>query len=97
MVERKNDESLADRSLKLERVFDAPRALVFEVCSKTEHINRWMCPKGFTIPSSTGDFRVGGMSTCARGNRATIMSKAGVCASTNSGRCSMSFRGRGKR
>ena len=60
MGERKNEESLADRSLKLERVFDAPRALVFEACSKTEHINRWMCPKGFTIPSSSGDFRVGG-------------------------------------
>jgi uncharacterized protein YndB with AHSA1/START domain len=60
MAERKNEESLADRSLKLERVFDAPRALVFEACSKTEHINRWMCPKGFTIPTSSGDFRVGG-------------------------------------
>jgi len=60
MTERKNEESLADRSLKLERVFDAPRALVFEACSKTEHINRWMCPNGFTIPMSTGDFRVGG-------------------------------------
>jgi len=60
MAERKSEEALADRSLKLERVFDAPRALVFEACSKTEHINRWMCPTGFTIPSSTGDFRVGG-------------------------------------
>ncbi len=60
MGERKNEESLADRSLKLERVFDAPRALVFEACSKKEHIDRWMCPNGFTIPSSHGEFRVGG-------------------------------------
>jgi uncharacterized protein YndB with AHSA1/START domain len=60
MVERKNDELPADRSLKLTRVFSAPRALVFEACSKKEHIDRWMCPNGFTIPSSSGDFRVGG-------------------------------------
>jgi uncharacterized protein YndB with AHSA1/START domain len=60
MAERKNEESLADRSLKLERVFEAPRALVFEACSKKEHIDRWMCPANFTITSSSGDFRVGG-------------------------------------
>ena len=46
MTERKNEESLADRSLKLERVFDAPRALVFEACWKKEHIDQWMCPNG---------------------------------------------------
>jgi uncharacterized protein YndB with AHSA1/START domain len=60
MAERKSEESVADRSLKLERVFEAPRALVFEACSKKEHIDRWMCPNGFTIPSSSGEFRVGG-------------------------------------
>jgi uncharacterized protein YndB with AHSA1/START domain len=60
MSERKNEESLADRSLKLERVFEAPRALVFEACSKKEHMDRWMCPNGLTIPESGGEFRVGG-------------------------------------
>jgi uncharacterized protein YndB with AHSA1/START domain len=60
MVETKNEEPLADRSLKLERVFNAPRALVFEACSKKEHIDRWMCPNGFTVPASSGEFRVGG-------------------------------------
>jgi uncharacterized protein YndB with AHSA1/START domain len=60
MVETKNEESLVERSLKLERVFDAPRALVYEACSKKEHMDRWMCPNGFTIPFSSGDFHVGG-------------------------------------
>jgi uncharacterized protein YndB with AHSA1/START domain len=60
MSERKSEESLADRSLKLERVFDAPRALVYEACSKKEHMDVWMCPNGFTIPASSGEFRVGG-------------------------------------
>jgi uncharacterized protein YndB with AHSA1/START domain len=67
MAERKNEEpqqelvtSLSERWLKLERIFDAPRALVFEACSKKEHMDRWMCPNGFTIPDSGGEFRVGG-------------------------------------
>jgi uncharacterized protein YndB with AHSA1/START domain len=60
MTERKNEETLAERSLKLERIFEAPRALVFEACSKKEHVDQWMCPNGFTIPTSSGDFRVGG-------------------------------------
>jgi uncharacterized protein YndB with AHSA1/START domain len=60
MTETKSEESLADRSLKLERLFDAPRPLVFEACSKKEHIDRWMCPHGFTVPASSGEFRVGG-------------------------------------
>ena len=60
MVESKSEESLAERSLKLERVVAAPRALVFEACSKKEHIDRWMCPNGFTVPHSSGEFRVGG-------------------------------------
>src|SRR5271155_4088697 len=49
-----------DLKLKLVRVFDAPRHLVFEACTQKEHIDQWMCPNGFTIPSSGGDFREGG-------------------------------------
>jgi uncharacterized protein YndB with AHSA1/START domain len=60
MSERKTAEPPANLSLKLERVFHAPRALVFEACSKKEHLDQWMCPNGFTIASSSGDFRVGG-------------------------------------
>jgi len=60
MAERKNEEPLADRSLKIERVFDAPRALVFEACSRKEHMDRWMCPDQMKIVASGGDFREGG-------------------------------------
>jgi uncharacterized protein YndB with AHSA1/START domain len=59
-MEKAKSESASDRSLVLERVFDAPRALVFEAWTKPEHLVRWSCPEGMTIPECRGDFRVGG-------------------------------------
>ena len=50
----------ADLSLVLERVFDAPRHLVFEAWTKQEHLVNWCSPEGFTIPESKGEFREGG-------------------------------------
>jgi len=46
--------------LSIRRSFDAPRALVFKVWTDGEHLKRWCCPKGFTIPFSEGDIRPGG-------------------------------------
>ena len=50
----------ADLRLVLERVFDAPRHLVFEAWTKPEHLVNWCAPEGFAIPESKGDFREGG-------------------------------------
>ncbi|MEJ0001042.1 MAG: SRPBCC domain-containing protein [Verrucomicrobiota bacterium] len=50
--------------LSLTRVFAAPRELVFEACTKKEHMDRWMCPHGFTIPESGGELRAGGSWHC---------------------------------
>jgi uncharacterized protein YndB with AHSA1/START domain len=47
-------------ALVMTRVFDAPRALVFEAWSKPEHFTQWFAPKGFTIPKFEIDFRAGG-------------------------------------
>jgi uncharacterized protein YndB with AHSA1/START domain len=44
----------------IDRFVDAPRALVFEVWSKAEHLARWFGPKGMEIPHCEVDFRVGG-------------------------------------
>jgi uncharacterized protein YndB with AHSA1/START domain len=46
--------------LRLTRVFDAPRSLVFEVWTKPEHLARWWGPKGFTLPKCEVDLRPGG-------------------------------------
>lgn len=50
--------------LRLERVFDAPRALVFEAWTKPEHLARWFAPRPYTLPSCEVDLRVGGGFRC---------------------------------
>src|SRR4030088_2019452 len=50
------------RELIISRVFDAPRALVFEAWTKPEHLVHWFGPNGFTLPVCEIDFRVGGKS-----------------------------------
>jgi len=57
----------SDAELYISRLFDAPRALVFEAWTKPEHLNRWCCPTGFTLPFSEGEIRTGGsFKTCMR-------------------------------
>lgn len=51
---------LATRQFFAERVFDAPRTLVFEAFTKPEHLVHWWGPKGWTLPVCELDFRVGG-------------------------------------
>jgi uncharacterized protein YndB with AHSA1/START domain len=46
--------------LTIERVFDAPRELVFEAWSKPEHKAEWWGPRGFTLPICEMEFRPGG-------------------------------------
>jgi uncharacterized protein YndB with AHSA1/START domain len=41
--------STADREIVVNRVFDAPRELVFEAFTEREHIEQWWAPKGATI------------------------------------------------
>lgn len=49
-----------DRLLVLERVFDAPRELVFDAFSTAEHLKMWWGPKGWSLPVCNIDFRPGG-------------------------------------
>jgi uncharacterized protein YndB with AHSA1/START domain len=37
-----------DRTLLIERIFDAPRALVFKAWTDPEHLVHWWGPRGFT-------------------------------------------------
>ena len=52
----------SDREILLTRLFDAPRALVFEAMSKPEHIRRWWgnLGDGYSVPICEVDLRVGG-------------------------------------
>lgn len=49
-----------DREIVLSRVFDAPRALVYEAWTRAEHLTKWFCPKGFVTTTREIDARVGG-------------------------------------
>ncbi len=50
----------ADRTMVLERVFDAPRALVYKAWTDPAHLPHWFGPKGFTITTHAIDVRPGG-------------------------------------
>jgi uncharacterized protein YndB with AHSA1/START domain len=48
------------RPLVVSRVFPASRALVFRAWTSADHVQRWFCPAGYTVPAATVEFRVGG-------------------------------------
>ena len=48
------------RYLRMERLIDAPVALVFQCWTQREHMMRWWGPAGFTNPVCEMDVRVGG-------------------------------------
>ena len=50
-----------DPVFELERVFDAPRALVWKAHSEIEHLRHWWGPKGCKIDVVSLDFRPGGL------------------------------------
>ena len=49
------------RDFVIARVFDAPRDLVFKVCTDPEHMKHWWGPKGFTWVSCKMELRPGGL------------------------------------
>jgi len=46
--------------LLITRVFDAPRARVWQAWADPEQMKQWSAPRGFTIPVSEGELRPGG-------------------------------------
>src|SRR5260370_38482937 len=50
----------SERELTIERLFDAPRELVFKCWTEPEHLARWIGPKGFSGTILTCELREGG-------------------------------------
>jgi uncharacterized protein YndB with AHSA1/START domain len=52
----------SDREIRMSRLFDAPRHLVFEAMSKPEHIREWWgrLGDGYSVPVCEVDLRPGG-------------------------------------
>ncbi len=49
-----------EQGLVIERIFDAPRELVWRAWTEPEQFMCWYGPKGFALPTCEIDFRVGG-------------------------------------
>ncbi|BDC52909.1 hypothetical protein F183_A52240 [Bryobacterales bacterium F-183] len=51
----------SENEIRMTRVFNAPRALVYEVMTKPEHIRRWWgnLGEGYSVPVCEVDLRVG--------------------------------------
>lgn len=50
----------AERTFVMERIFNAPRELVFQAYSDCQHLIHWWGPNGWTLPICEMDFRAGG-------------------------------------
>lgn len=68
----------SDREIRMTRLFDAPRELVFEAMTKPEHIRNWWgrLGEGYSVPECEVDLRVGGawrfVNQTPTGERATF-------------------------
>jgi uncharacterized protein YndB with AHSA1/START domain len=56
-----NETNTGDREILIERVFDAPRELVFQAWTDPEHVAQWWGPQGFTNTIHEMDVRPGGI------------------------------------
>ena len=52
----------SDREIRMTRLFNAPRSLVFEAMTQPEHVREWWgrLGDGYSVPVCDIDFRVGG-------------------------------------
>jgi uncharacterized protein YndB with AHSA1/START domain len=52
----------SDREIRMTRLFDAPRDLLFEAMTKPEHVTRWWgcLAQGYSVPVCEIDLRPGG-------------------------------------
>src|SRR5690349_21177546 len=54
--------TVSDQEIRMTRVFNAPRAIVYEAMTKPEHVKRWWgnLGEGYSVPVCEIDLRVGG-------------------------------------
>ena len=50
----------SDREIRMVRVFDAPRSMVFDAFTKCDLLKRWFGPQGFSLSVCDGEFVAGG-------------------------------------
>jgi uncharacterized protein YndB with AHSA1/START domain len=55
-----NERDITLDNVVIERVFDAPPALIWQLWTEPQHFKNWYGPNGFTVPVAEMDLRVGG-------------------------------------
>jgi uncharacterized protein YndB with AHSA1/START domain len=56
-----NPTRVEPRPLVVSRTFPVSREWVFRAWSSAEHLKRWFCPAGFSVPEAEVEFRPGGV------------------------------------
>ena len=51
----------AERAMTISRVYDAPRALVWQAWTEIEHVKNWWGPRGFTTTTQSREVKAGGV------------------------------------
>ncbi|MBV7330427.1 SRPBCC domain-containing protein [Chloroflexi bacterium TSY] len=55
-----SDNTSTKDAVVIERIFDAPTDLIWQMWTQSEQFKQWYGPKGFTVPVADMDVRVGG-------------------------------------
>jgi uncharacterized protein YndB with AHSA1/START domain len=55
-----SDGTISKDAIVIERIFDAPVDLIWQMWTLPEHFKNWYGPEGFTVPVAEMDVRVGG-------------------------------------
>ena len=73
--------------LRVSRVFSAPRETVFKAWSSADHIKRWFCPDGYSVPEAKVEMRAGGaFEVCMRSiTDQSLVSGSSLMAGSNAG------------
>ena len=56
-----SDSTISKDAVVIERTFDAPVDLIWQMWTDPEHFKSWYGPKGFTVPVADMDMSVGGV------------------------------------
>jgi uncharacterized protein YndB with AHSA1/START domain len=54
------DSAISQEAVVIERTFDAPIDVIWQLWTQPEHFKNWYGPEGFSIPVAEMDVRVGG-------------------------------------
>ena len=55
-----SDSTNSKEAVTIERIFEAPIDLIWQMWTQPEHFKKWYGPQGFTVPVAEMDVRVGG-------------------------------------